>query len=134
MYELILKEVLSGEIQDVNQIVTIQNNPKRGLIMIEEKEIENNYIPIGKEVCIFRTLLNCTQQQFADYLLLNRVTISKLEKVVDISQITPDIAFRLYYVTQKVIENQYKEEYVKSQAKTLQSRIERVLQERIETL
>ncbi|MDE7431167.1 MAG: hypothetical protein K2N34_04530 [Lachnospiraceae bacterium] len=99
-----------------------------------EKEIENNFIPIGKEVSIFRTLLNCTQQEFADYLLLNRVTISKLEQIVDIKQLSPDIAFRLYYATQKIIENQYKEDYVKGHAKTLQSRIEHVIQERAMTL
>lgn len=134
MYELILKEVFFGEIRDVNRMVTIHKGQKRGVIMVEGNEIENNCIPIGKEVSIFRTLLNCTQQQFADYLLLNRVTISKLEKVVDIAQLTPEIAFRLYYATQKVIENPYKEDYVKSHARTLQSRIERVLQERIEAL
>lgn len=102
--------------------------------MVEEKEIDNNYIPIGKEVSIFRTLLNCTQQEFANYLLLNRVTISKLEKIVDITQLSPDIAFRLYYATQKIMENKNKENYVKDHAKTLQSRIEHVIQERISTL
>lgn len=102
--------------------------------MDEEKEIENDYIPIGKDVSIFRTLLNCTQQEFADYLLLNRVTVSKLEKTVDITQLSPDIVFRLYYATQKIMENQYKEDYVKKHAKALQSRIERVIQERIAIL
>lgn len=121
-------------IQDINVIVTILKLQKRGLSMGDEKEFENNYIPIGKEVSIFRTLLNCTQQEFADYLLLNRVTISKLEKIADITQLSPDIAFRLYYATQKIMENQHKEDYVKYHAKTLQSRIEHVIQERITTL
>lgn len=102
--------------------------------MVDEKEIESHCIPIGKEVAIFRTLLNCTQQEFANYLALNRVTISKLEQVVDISQLTPDIAFRLYYATQKIVENQYKESYVKDHARALQARVDRVLQEHIMSL
>lgn len=96
--------------------------------MVEKKEIDDNSIPIGKEVTIFRSLLNCTQQDFANLLLLNRVTISKLEQA---NQVTTDIAFRLYYATQKIIENQNREEYIKYHAKKLQYRIDKILQDRM---
>lgn len=102
--------------------------------MIEENIItgEKTMIPIGKEVAIFRTLLNCTQQNFANYLLVSRVTVSKLEQCIDIHSLNPDIAFRLYYLTQKIISNPYKEDYIVNQAKHLQERIDIFLQRNIE--
>ncbi len=99
--------------------------------MSVEKEIGNNSIPIGKEVTIFRTLLNCTQQEFADLLLLSRASINKLERSQDINTLSPDIAFRLYYITQLIINNDSKEDYIKSHAKELQSRIDNALRNRI---
>jgi transcriptional regulator with XRE-family HTH domain len=102
--------------------------------MSNENDLSSTYtIPIGKEVAILRTLLNCTQQKFANLLLVSRVTVSKLEQGTDINILTPDIAFRLYYVTQKIISNQYKESYVIEQAKTLQNRVDAFLQGRINT-
>lgn len=100
--------------------------------MAEEKDITNDIIPIGKEVTIFRTLLNCTQQQFADLLLLSRISISKLEQSKDIEELTPDIAFRLYYATQKILENPNREDYVKTHAKILQGRIDTILSKKIQ--
>lgn len=99
--------------------------------MLNETESDDNSIPIGKEVTILRTHLNCTQQEFADLLLLSRVSISKLEQSQDPTSISPDIGFRLYYITQKVIENQYKEDYVKLHAKDLQGKIDITLQKRM---
>lgn len=99
--------------------------------MLDEKEIDSNLVSIGKEVTILRAHLNCTQQEFADLLLLSRVSISKLEQIQDVTGISPDIAFRLYYITQKISENQYKEDYVRIHAKNLQRRIDTTLQERI---
>lgn len=98
---------------------------------------DTNYtksIPIGKEVAIFRTLLNCTQQKFADQLLLSRISISKLEQTKDLDELTSDIAFRLFYIAQKVIENQKKEDYVKEQARILQSRIDEFYNKRYDDL
>lgn len=96
-----------------------------------DDESNNNIIPIGKEVIIFRTLLNCTQQKFADLLLASRVTVSKLEQLNDSEELTTDIALRLFYLTQKIINNKYKEDYVIRQAKILQGRIDELLMKRI---
>lgn len=93
-----------------------------------ENEIDTNKIPIGMEVTIFRTLLDCTQQEFANLLFLSRATVNKLEQSRDINTLSLDIAFRLYYATQKIIDNPFKENYVKSHAQQLQDNIDLFLQ------
>lgn len=79
---------------------------------------------IGRDVAIFRTLLNMTQQQFAETICSSRVTVNKLENTSDPSQISKDVAYRLYYITQKAINNKYFTEFTRKSASELQTRIE----------
>lgn len=78
--------------------------------------------PIGKEVAIFRALLNMTQQEFADTIYSTRITINKVENSK--SNISIDMGFRLYYITQKLKENPFADSFLKEKATYLQSRVE----------
>lgn len=82
---------------------------------------------IGREVAILRALLNMTQQQFADVISSSRVTINKLENAEDVSLISLDIAFRLYYITQKTMNNIHFPNFTREKAKELQTRVEQEL-------
>lgn len=100
--------------------------------MIDEKEdYDKNFYhevtTIGREVAIFRALLNMTQQQFADSISTSRVTINKLENVEDSTLISMDTAYRLYYITQKTINNRYFSDFTREKAKELQLRVEQEL-------
>lgn len=98
--------------------------------MFDEKEDSNadcHRNSIGREVAILRALLNMTQQQFAEVISSSRVTINKLENIEDSSKISSDLAFRLYFLTQKIIENKYLSELTRIKAKELQRRIEEEL-------
>ena len=79
---------------------------------------------IGREIAILRALLNMTQEQFADAILSSRVTINKLENTANPSLISRDIAFRLFYITQKTMDNHYFPAFTREKAKELQGRIE----------
>ncbi len=78
-------------------------------------------VSLGGEMKKMRLYLNMTQQQFADSLLTSRTTISKTEQT---EIITPDLGYRIYYATAKIIGNPYIAEYIREQAKKLQYRIE----------
>lgn len=82
---------------------------------------------IGRDVAIFRALLDMTQQQFAEVISSSRVTVNKLENTEDPSLISLDIAFRLYYITQKTKDNNYLSNFTREKAKELQNRIEQEL-------
>lgn len=94
---------------------------------MDDEKNDLNTTSIGREVAVFRALLNMTQQQFADVISSSRVTINKLEKIEDPSRISPDIAFRLYYITQKTINNYYFPNFTREKAKELQVRVENEL-------
>lgn len=79
---------------------------------------------LGREISLFRAVLNCTQQEFADRLMLNRGTVVKMEKATGFADISIDIAFRLFYYTQKIAEHPYKEAYVVDYAKRLHNRLD----------
>lgn len=81
--------------------------------------------PLGKEIAILRILLDQTVQQMADALHTSRVTLSKVEHAEDNTLITDDIAFRVYYLTQKIKDNPFKPIFVKDKAQYLQNRIEK---------
>ena len=85
---------------------------------------------IGREVAIFRALLNMTQQQFADSISSSRVTINKLENIENSELISMDVAYRLYYITQKTIENRYLSKFTREKAKELQVRVEKEILDR----
>ena len=87
-------------------------------------------IPIGKEIKILRKLLNETQSEFANSLFLNRVTISHLESLENVEDMTNDIAFRLYYLTFKILQSSCKEDYVKEQASKIYESINTLIEER----
>ncbi len=82
---------------------------------------------IGRDVAVLRTLLNMTQQRFAEVILTSRVTINKIENAEDASQISEDMAFRLYYITQQVINNIHFPNYTREKARELQARVENEL-------
>lgn len=100
--------------------------------MSTDNNESSNLMPIGKEISLFRSLLNCTQKSFSELMLVNRVTVSKIEQASEVDMISSDIAYRLFYVTQKVLDNQNKEDYIKLHAKNLQKRIDIILKNRIE--
>lgn len=93
---------------------------------MNNKLFEQKYT-FGKEVAIFRTSLNMTQQQFADAISSSRVTVNKVEHFNDISSLSQDIAYRLFYITEKVKENQYFPIFVQENAKSLQQKVENVI-------
>lgn len=98
--------------------------------MLDEKEssIKNHETnSIGREVAIFRTLLNMTQQQFADIISSSRVTVNKLENTEESSLISLDTAYRLFYITQKTMNNSYFSDFTREKAKELQLRVEQEL-------
>lgn len=88
---------------------------------------------LGGEMKKMRLYLNMTQQQFADSLLTSRTTISKTEQT---EIITPDLGYRIYYATAKIIGNPYIAEYIREQAQRLQYRIEKeiLLKEQKDTI
>ena len=95
--------------------------------MVNEKRGSNTdetECSIGKEVAILRLLLDMTTQQMADALYTSRVTLNKIEHSEDDYKITYDIGFRIYYMTQKILENPYKPAFIKDKARCLQQRIE----------
>ena len=87
---------------------------------------KKNYT-FGKEVAIFRSSLDMTQQQFADAISSSRVTINKLEHIDDLESLSLDIAYRLFYITQKVRENAYLPVFVIENATSIQQKVERVI-------
>lgn len=94
-------------------------------IMLSKEESNNCQIhSLGREVAIFRALLDMTQQELAEVMSTSRVTINKIENAKDSAMISLDVGFRLYYITQKVINNQSFSEFTRFKAKELQCRIE----------
>lgn len=85
-----------------------------------------NYVinSIGKEISILRVILGMTQQQFADAISLSRATVNKLENTENTLLISLDVAFRIYYITQKIVNNLHFPEFTRERAKELQNRIE----------
>ncbi len=61
----------------------------------------NNEIHFGKKVKIYRTLSGCTQDEFANILLIARVSQSNIERTKLLSDISDDLLFRLYYLISK---------------------------------
>ena len=86
-------------------------------------------ISIGKEIKVLRILLNETQSEFANSLLLNRVTISHLESLENVEDMTNDIAFRLYYLTSKILQSTCKDDYVKEQASKIYEAVNTLIEE-----
>jgi len=100
--------------------------------MQEEKNINvDSMIPIGQQIKILRIKLNLTQADFSNLLLLSRVSIAKVEQLKELEDLTDEIAFRLYYLTQKIMENPYKEDYVKDSAGKINEQIDELLKQRI---
>jgi len=65
---------------------------------------ENNASTIGQKIRILRNLLKLTQEEFATHLQVSRVTMLKIEKLQSVDDLSSDTAFRLYYLTSKIIE------------------------------
>lgn len=87
-------------------------------------------IPIGKEIKILRSLLEMTQEDFAKLILLNRVTLSKLEKAEKDEDISDEMVFRLYYLTKTIIENPSYAPYVRGRATKIYEIISDILKRR----
>ena len=100
---------------------------------MQKKKFINEDIPIGREIAMLRVLLNFTQQQFADTLHLSRASVCKLERIADSKDIPLDIAFRLFYVTQKLADNANKEIYITDTAENLHNRIDVCLQKQMKS-
>ena len=87
----------------------------------EDSSLSNN---IGRDIAVLRALLNMTQEEFSNLIFLSRVTINKVENS---NLLSLDIAFRLYYITQKIINNTYFSKFTIDKAIELQNKIEKIL-------
>lgn len=111
------------------------------MLSIEEKNegirqsIPNDDLtPIGRKVKILRISLNLTQEDFANLLLVKRGLIIKLETLRDLESITDNIAFRLYYLVQKIIEDANNQDYIKILASDIKKDIDIILKNRTNQL
>lgn len=100
--------------------------------MEKSENISNEENTIGNKVTVLRISLNLTQEKFADLMLVGRGSIIKLESIDSIDTISLDIAYRLFYLTNKVMYNPYKEVYIRELAKSINERLDGFLQKRIQ--
>lgn len=83
----------------------------------------NEKSSIGKDVAKLRVSLDMSQTEFANAISVSRMTIYNIEK--EKTNISHDLAFRLYYVSDKLIKNIYMDSYIRESSKALQERIEK---------
>ena len=100
----------------------------------EETRHNDDFTPIGRKIKILRISLNLTQEDFANLILVHRGLVIKLEGLANSESITDQIAFRLYYLVQKVIENANYEDYIKILASDIKQEIDSELKKRTNQL
>lgn len=100
---------------------------------MQKKKFINEDIPIGREIAMLRVLLNFTQQQFFLIYILMRGLNAMCLQIADSKDIPLDIAFRLFYVTQKLADNANKEIYITDTAENLHNRIDVCLQKQMKS-
>lgn len=88
----------------------------------EQEENPDLREKISQGVKALRIALNLSCTQFAEELSVSRMKLYEVEKMAE--SVTKEFAFHVYYATQKIQQNQYLDEFVKSESEELQNYVD----------